>query len=130
MNDGQSIFYEESLLTAENVRDMHQQNVIWLQELINTSEEPLVILTHHLPSPYLYIKEESRNLFGKNKEKSHSGYSTDLSFLFTEKIRLWSFGHSHEHVSKYISSVHFVSNPHGYKSENLGYKDTAYIVKN
>lgn len=79
---------------------------------ITESPYPVIVLTHHLPSHKL-IDEEYKN--HKHLNKYFASHSEDL---FSTKIKVWIYGHTHKCSRKIWKDIKFICNPLGYPEEN------------
>lgn len=82
----------------------------FLSEVISESKEPLVVVTHHLPSHELVDKKYDQRL--------SQWFASDLDHLLKEPVKLWICGHTHTPFEKEINGVKVVCNPVGYIGEN------------
>ena len=103
----------DKLLPSETVK-MHKESLEYLNQTLQDSDEPCVVVTHHAPHP--------TSLSGDyvNDDLS-AAYHSDLGeFIATHKdtISLWAHGHIH-HTNDYnLHGVRIVSNPRGYAKYN------------
>jgi len=56
------------------------------------------------------------------------GFSTDLSRLFGLPVCVWAYGHTHWYNDIDINGTRVVSNPHGYPTEGIVYRDD-FVIK-
>ena len=93
-------------------RDLHKEQLQWLQEELPKSGLPTIVITHHLPS-YQLIHPKYHD------EVTNSAYATNLEALIASRecIKLWCCGHTHEKSSLQLGSTRIVTNPYGYPGE-------------
>jgi DNA repair exonuclease SbcCD nuclease subunit len=89
--------------------------VKYLESIFTSSELPIVVLTHHLPS----IKCTPFD------DKFTIAYASNLEYLLKMPIILWACGHTHSSINMDLNDVKIVSNQMGYPHENgeTGYKE-------
>lgn len=101
--------------SVENNNKEHKLDVEFINSEINKAKndnKKLIVITHHAP----YTKGTSR--------PEHEGsplssvFATDLSKLFIDPIKVWTFGHTHRSVNMNISGVQVVANQRGLCYEN------------
>ncbi len=95
--------------------DEHKKDVEFIVNEIKKAKQnnkQLLVITHHAP----YVKGTSR--------PEHEGsplssvFATDLSHLFIDPIKVWTFGHTHNSVNMHIGTINLVANQHGLIYEN------------
>lgn len=91
--------------------------------LMETRKKPLVVVTHHLPSP--------RSLpDGKREKLLSAAYASDLEdMILAGKPDLWIHGHVHERRDYHIGETRILANPRGYPGEqNHALYDAGLVV--
>lgn len=125
MNTSQSNMFGSSLMAPMNkpvflnpykrplrwldVLETHQRHCEWLQDVIDTCENKLVVLTHHAPSRKM-LRPEFRN-------EGNSAYASECDHLFKSPLVCWMSGHTHYSSTVHINDIPCVSNCHGYPHE-------------
>jgi len=82
----------------------------YLQSIIELSDKPLLIMTHHLPSYSMILQ-----VYESSNCKSH--FASDLHHLFKPPVIAWVCGHSHGFNKKMINDIPCIVNAIGYPSE-------------
>lgn len=89
---------------------LHQADVEFLNQAINTAAKPLVVMTHHAPLYDCVIPEY--------KTPKNHAFCTDLPQLWRSPIKIWAFGHTHcPFKLDSPQGLHFRNNPVGYPQE-------------
>jgi predicted phosphohydrolase len=104
-------------LTIENYQKRHEECMDYLEKEVDKSIEPVIVLTHHMPS---YNLIGSMYLTGDMKHYNQ-WFATDLnSFIekYRNKIKAWIYGHTHTASKKELYGVPMLCNPVGYPGEN------------
>lgn len=111
-------------------KNIHRDHISFLKEVIRTSVEPLVIITHHCPTKtHIHPKYQSEDLL-------NFAYYTDIPSkhpsLLAKPLIGWICGHSH-HCMNYSAdfdgnSVLFLMNAMGYRHENIDGFDPCRVV--
>ena len=90
-------------------RELHRISREALINSIKLSTEPMVVITHHLPS-YSSIDKRFAGSLGNAVFAS-----TDLEDIITNpKIHLWIHGHTHSNQDYRLDHVRVICNPRGY----------------
>ena len=84
---------------------LHQDHRDWLASL--PKDEPTIIITHHLPST------KANHI----KYPLHTGFYSDLEYMFKPPVCMWLCGHTHERIETQINDIPVYINPIGYKGE-------------
>jgi len=96
-----------------------------IDNLINESKLPIVVITHHVPS-YKLIDP----IFTSNRHKPYNQcYFTDCEKYFKEPIKAWIYGHTHKESNTEINGIKFLCNPKGYPNENLDVIDFNRVIE-
>ena len=94
-------------IRAADMAQWHREERAWLNHAIAESREPVVVITHFLPSPESIHVRYRDNLL-------NAYFATDCRSLIRDPVRLWVHGHTH-HACDYTSNgVRVVCNPRGY----------------
>ena len=89
----------------------HKDSVKWLREAASEGDEPLVVISHHAPSP-----QSLDPRYGNHP--SNAGYASRLEPLIEEiSPLLWVHGHIHRPVHYQVGNTTVFSNPRGYPNE-------------
>ena len=90
-------------------RDLHQEHVNWLSNIISNCVHPLVVVTHHLPS--------FQAIAPRYREQNNTAYASNLDHLFRHPLIAWVCGHTHEPLYKLINDIPLIINSVGYPLE-------------
>lgn len=104
-----------------DIVSLHMWQKARLESVIAASKEPVVIVTHHLPSYRLVADTHVKNLL-------ISTYATNLDYMMVPNVRIWICGHSH--TSKQWtapSGTVCIMNPRGYGGSNLEFNKGAVL---
>lgn len=105
--------------TPEISCNLHEQSLQKLETTLKESAEPVVVITHHLPS-YKSITDK-----WKNCSVIDSFASTDLDKLIKHpKVGMWIHGHTHDSLDYYDSNTRVICNPRGYTNVFRGFIKT------
>jgi len=108
----QSTDFTEVLdLTPRRYYQLYIEQRQFLENTINKSVKDLIIITHHIPA-YELIDPIYKDI-GIN----HC-VGSNLTHLFSSKVKLWCYGHSHKSTDVIMNGTRLICNPVGYKSEN------------
>ena len=120
MSDYSNIIYDvvprRIHVTREIVSQWHETAVAALKNVMS-SDVPLVVLTHHLPSFRALPPTHSYS----------AAYATDLEYLMKAPIFLWIHGHYHEALDYVINNVKVYSHPMRYTKEKTGYHQEEFL---
>jgi hypothetical protein len=118
ISDYSNIHNNKKHITCNVVNNWHKAAVEFLTKNIASTTLPIIVMTHHKPFIGMdHNKSSDRNVC----------YEVDMTKMFSKKIKLWAYGHTHRAFDKVIQSVHVYSNPRGYPSQKTGY-DKSKIV--
>lgn len=124
LNDYYYVKYgkEDRVLTPYRTREIHRLSKEFIKQKLESSEQPCIVVTHHLP----FIDYDDRY----NDKDLLFGYGSDMQTFIDnleKKPIMWISGHTHRSRDFKKDGIRFVSNQHGYPSENLDYdKDGGY----
>jgi predicted phosphodiesterase len=94
---------------VDTVQKAHACAVQYLDKFLTETQQPVVVVTHHLPS-FSCIDTKYADC------KYNAGFATNLDDLLqkhVDKIRVWAHGHTHTALDKKIQGVRIVCNPRG-----------------
>jgi predicted phosphodiesterase len=102
---------------------IHYRSKGKMVKCLDESKEPVVIITHHLPS-YKSIAEKYKNF------KLNGSFASHLDDL-VKKAHMWFHGHTHTSLDYYIGDCRVICNPRGYhinsKTENENFNSDLLI---
>lgn len=91
--------WKKITINPQQVNLWHQYSKEWLEDEVNKSPYPIIIVTHH--TPLLHIKDEKDFL-------SYGYHSNQKDILQNTNVKLWCHGHSHRsHLSKVLGMVQY-----------------------
>ena len=103
-------------LEYQDVNLLHQDMITWLEECIQKTPEPnIIVLTHHAPTEQM------------DRTPPSCGYSSDCEFLFTSKVSHWISGHTHITRQVSIGNTLCLSNCYGYPGDPCGHNPASVI---
>ena len=102
--------------------EMHKIDCEFIEEILEDTSKPIVMITHHLPS-YTLIAEKY-----KKYEKYNQYFASHCEKYIKDPIKLWIYGHTHAENISEINGVKMVCNPKGYPSENI-YNDINKVIE-
>ncbi len=113
VSDFQRILYNGELLTWDNFNREHDYCFRFIQdEVLNSTAEHIVVVTHHVPSFQLSSPDFARS-------KINGAFTVELApYIENSPIKYWIYGHSHRNIDKVIGKTQCVSNQLGYISHN------------
>lgn len=110
-------------MTPALYNELHEGACEFLEEALNESPLPVVVMTHHLPSFELidpqYAKYKDMNAF----------FASSCERFFKAPVRAWIYGHTHTPAITIRDGIQFVCNPVGYPSESSKRIDLNAIVE-
>jgi hypothetical protein len=108
MSDFQVVRYaDEGRLRPAHVRQIHLDQVRWLDERLASGSGPAVVVTHHLPHARSIHPRFEGGPFGP-------AFASDLARLLRPPIALWIHGHTHDSMDYMVNGTRVVCNPRGY----------------
>jgi predicted phosphodiesterase len=108
MNDFRLIRYDGTLLRPERAREIHLEQLNWLQSrLLEPFEGPTVVITHHLPHPASLRPRH-------DCDRLNAAFASNLSHLVGPPVSLWIHGHTHDSCDYVANGTRVVCNPRGY----------------
>jgi predicted phosphohydrolase len=111
INDYKYITGNSSLFTPEESYIAHINSKTLLSKTLNNSKEPVVVITHHLPSFKSISPKYSTYIF-------NGAFASNLDHL-VKKAHTWIHGHTHSSISYKINNTKVICNPRGYISNNI-----------
>lgn len=93
--------------SAMRSRDIFLEELQSIEDAIQTSSHPCVVLSHYLPHPDS-ISTDFRN------ESLNAAYASRLPSSLFDKVSLWVHGHTHHNVDYKVRNCRIFSNPRGY----------------
>lgn len=91
--------------------ELHKISKETIEEAMQDTTLPVVILTHHMPS-YELVDDKFKN------DKLNQCFASDCSEFFKSPVKLWLYGHTHKPKVAIINGIKFGCNPRGYPDEN------------
>ncbi len=88
---------------------MHRNTVACLKAFLKTAKNPVIVLSHHLPSKKC----------SKIHDEMTIAYASNLDELLEPPVILWAHGHSHQSEEIKIGGVTVVSNQMGYIDQTI-----------
>lgn len=112
--------YQDSYrpITPDHTIQRHEESRQYIQNTLDTSDIPTVILTHHAPS------EQSSHPVYRNMLANHAYFTNLEAFILKHpQIRYWIHGHMHTNSDYFIGDTRILCNPYGYykEAENPGF---------
>jgi len=111
-------------MSTELYNELHAMGCELIEEMLEHSEIPIVMITHHMPSYQLIDPMYS----GPNIAPYNQCFASHCDDLIRDPIVLWIYGHTHQPSDTYINSVRLVCNPKGYPGENQILETTVVTV--
>lgn len=85
--------------------------------LANTPDNmKCIVVTHHLP----LLELISHKYHGDRMNEAYASNLYHIVDKYTDKIKYWIYGHSHEYKEVTILNTTFIRNPYGYLMHNEG----------
>jgi len=118
MNDYHVIkFFDEGGSRRLSCVDTNKYNELssnYIKATLDKSDTECMIVTHHLPLPETlgdkYVGSRLNDAYASDQYETIAKYS--------DKIRCWAHGHSHDKFDKELHGVRIVRNPFGYMIRN------------
>jgi Icc-related predicted phosphoesterase len=116
MNDFYLIKNITRTFTPDDMVELHKKQLEFIKSQLfenKDSKQPVVVVTHHLPSSFS-TPPEFRADFHMN-----GGYRSELNELIDHyKPTYWLHGHTHDSCNYEMSNTKVVCNPRGYNDSN------------
>ena len=97
-------------LEPADTLNYHRASRAFFENAINTSNEPVVVISHHGP----YLSASGDSFIG---DPLSPAYNSDLLGLMRDPVKAWIFGHTGRCIETWIRQTLVVSNQRGYGSE-------------
>jgi len=111
-------------LSPEHTIKLHEEDVAYFKEEIKKAADAnqhVIAMSHHAPiTKFGFIQPKDAPI------KSANG--TDLMHLMGDNVKAWLYGHTHMFHDGVHSGTRIVTNPHGYTTETLAYRND-YVVE-
>lgn len=101
-------------MTVPLYNELHKISKEEIEEAMKSTELPIIILTHHMPS-YDLIDDKYKTV---GMDKFNQCFASDCSNFFKSQVKLWLYGHTHKPKVVIINGIKFGCNPRGYPDEN------------
>lgn len=101
-----------SRLAAETTVNAFTESAQWLEQQINASDRPLLVVTHHAPTE----RTIDPSFVGR---LSSAAFHSDLDRLLRPPVRMWVHGHTHYNTHALVKRVNVVTNQWGYPAEGV-----------
>lgn len=122
--DFSHILLNNNELTTEGFNNLHTTSLQYLQYSIQQSVEPIVVVTHHLPSKLCNSPQH-------NQSPINDAFCVELSELIqSSNVKFWIHGHSHyNYYPKLIGKTFLLTNQLGYvdNNEHTTFKPAAFF---
>lgn len=106
-----------------DARRAHRQSRAWLEQELEASTLPTVVVTHHAPHP-------SSIALQYTNDWATAGFVSALSDVIERHQPLaWLHGHTHNSFDYAVGSTRIVCNPHGYGRENAAGFDPGLVIE-
>ncbi len=120
MNDYQYIYVETNThqirrINADDISSLHIKGINFIKNQIAKAKKEdalLIVFTHH--KPYISSTYDPDTL--------DCAYESNLAKLFSARILLWGYGHTHVADRTMINGTLLYSNPKGYPSQKTRFK--------
>jgi predicted phosphodiesterase len=101
-------------MTIDLRNELFTNSCEFIDDTINKSTIPIVMITHHIPSHKLI-----HSIFQTDEYKNYNQcYASNCETFFKEPIKIWIYGHTHKESNIEINNIKFLCNPRGYPNEN------------
>jgi predicted phosphodiesterase len=104
-------------MTVQAYQDLHTKAVEYVEKTLLESKEPVVMITHHMPS-YELIDEQYKKGRMQMYNQWFASHLDSMIETYKEKMKCWIYGHTHTRSQKELCGVVCVCNPLGYPGEN------------
>ena len=93
----------------------HERSKFFIQDILDTSPLPIVMVTHYLPSHGLVDPVYANDPDAKRYQQC---YSSSCDSYMRSPIRVWIYGHTHRPSTHEMYGLSTFCNPIGYPGEN------------
>lgn len=91
------------------------QNASFIKNAVSNTQQPCVVVTHHLPHRLLSYARPYDQVW----TKLHGMFvNTKFEDITNPNIKYWCYGHTHFRSMKEMNGITYVCNPVGYPGEN------------
>lgn len=105
-------FFRIKDFSIETCNSLHDESKRFVDNLIQTSRLPIIMMTHHMPSHRFTDPIYSRYY------KYQQCFSSSCDNLIRPPICIWVYGHTHRSYEGKFNQVQMICNPIGYPGEN------------
>ena len=88
------------------------ESAYWLEQQISQSDRPLLVVTHHAPTPATIAPFYAGKI-------SNASFHSDAEHLLRTPVRMWIHGHTHYNADVVRNGVRVVTNQWGYPNEDM-----------
>lgn len=116
LNDYRRIWSDRGQInTVKRARQRNHSDFRHIQKVVEKSEEPVIVVTHHPPSPQSIPEKYNK----PDNQILNSGYVNQLEDWIQDhpQIRIWMCGHCHDPMMYPIGETMVIMNPVGYPDE-------------
>jgi predicted phosphodiesterase len=103
---------DKQFITISDTLQMYNKNKEYIESIVESSQKPVLIMTHHLPSYEMILP-----IFESSSSPCKSHFASNLDYLFKKPVATWVCGHSHGFNKKIINEIPCIMNSIGYPSE-------------
>lgn len=126
MNDYSHIHLDNRLIEPDDVAQLHQDHLNFLETTLNRLEEDetvkkVIVVSHHAPSRLMLHPDYNNDVF----KVAYANQLDDL-IISHPKISAWVSGHTHHSEKLSIGSTTLISNCLGYRLSNDELQSTNY----
>jgi predicted phosphohydrolase len=97
---------------VDEYNHLHDQSKSFVKTMLETSPNPIIMMSHHVPSNNV-IDPMYRRF-----QNYQQCFSSDSEHLIRYPIHSWIYGHTHRSFKGNINGVNLYCNPIGYPGEN------------
>lgn len=109
--------------SPEDAKMAHSRSLVWLDQAMAESEEPVVVVTHHAPSMGSLHPQFERDL------ASAAFVSRLEDVIDHHQPMAWIHGHTHHSFDYQVGETRIVCNPHGYGMENASRWNPKLVIE-
>lgn len=104
---------------AQSVIKAAKDDADAIRNMVDSIDEKLVVVSHHIPQRVLAIQNPSDIMWTK---LNGSFVNTLLEDIMSPKIKYWIYGHTHFRDMSVINGITYVCNARGYPRENQNWE--------
>lgn len=112
LNDYRLISHQARRLRPSHTRDRCRASLAWLSQQIATATQPLLVVTHHVPTLATADPQHEGSLLTPS-------FHSAVDELIRPPVRMWVFGHTHFNADIERSGVRILSHQKGYPRERV-----------